>query len=684
MFASSGPAYLDFAFQLHHLASGSMTATVRGLLKGYSASPFHHTRIYINGHLIDEALSWPSRSEYAFSANVPQSYLVEGANTIRVECPRDGSITQDAVLVNWFEVDYYKTYFAENSQLVFSGDQTGTWEYRVDGFNTNTIDLFDITAPLTPKRIQGAVLQSTANGYQVSFQQQITTKQVNLALEPSRRLSPLGIFQDTPSDLKSAANAADYLIITPASFTSAIQPLANWRSSNGLRVKVVDVQDIYDEFNGGVFSPQAIRDFLAYAYTNWTTPAPSYVLLVGDGNYDFKNNMGWGEPNYIPPYLDDIDPWIGETATDNRYVSVSGADVLPDMSIGRFPVKTSAETQTMVQNVLAYEQNPPPDGRNSQLTFVADDADAAGDFAAQSDTLAANEVPPDYSVEKIYYKVTHPTASAAKTALLQAINQGRLLVHFSGHASVQFWAAEQLLSVTALPSLTPSPLLPFFVPMTCLEGYFINPKPPGDDYSSLAESVVRLAGRGAIASFSPTGFGLTTGHDLLDQGLFQAIFANHQQEVGIATTQAKIYVTAHSSTNQYLVETYMLFGDPALRLQTLPPTAVLMASYSAEAGVDDIHVNWQTANEVKLVGFNVYRAEAPDGQRIQLNQSLIPAKTPGGVNGNPYQYRDRTIESGKTYYYWIEATMQGGVTQEYGPISTLAPYWSSLWLPLIQ
>jgi hypothetical protein len=125
-----------------------------------------------------------------------------------------------------------------------------------------------------------------------------------------------------------------------------------------------------------------------------------------------------------------------------------------------------------------------------------------------------------------------------------------------------------LLSVTDLSSLSQSALLPFFVPMTCSEGYFIWPKPPGSDYSSLAESVVRLAGRGAIASFSPTGFGLITGHDLLDQGLFQAIFAFRQQQVGIAATQAKIYLTAHSSTNQHLVETYMLFGDPALRLRT--------------------------------------------------------------------------------------------------------------------
>ena len=109
---------------------------------------------------------------------------------------------------------------------------------------------------------------------------------------------------------------------------------------------VVDVQDIYDEFNGGMFDPQAIHDFLAYAYAYWTPPAPSYVVLMGDGNYDFKDNIGMGETNYIPPYLADVDPWIGETAADNRYVTVSGNDILP-----RYAPRTSAGKNRLLKPV---------------------------------------------------------------------------------------------------------------------------------------------------------------------------------------------------------------------------------------------------------------------------------------------------------------------------------------------
>ena len=55
-------------------------------------------------------------------------------------------------------------------------------------------------------------------------------------------------------------------------------------------------------------------------------------------------------PNLIPPYLIHIDPWLGETAGDNRYVSVDGPDdYMPDMAIGRIPARTAADVTAVVE-----------------------------------------------------------------------------------------------------------------------------------------------------------------------------------------------------------------------------------------------------------------------------------------------------------------------------------------------
>ena len=107
---------------------------------------------------------------------------------------------------------------------------------------------------------------------------------------------------------------------------------------------MVDVADIFDEFGYGLVSPQAIKDFITYAYENWQAPAPQYVLLVGDTTYDYKDNRNLGTVNYVPGYLI-YTTHLGETISDDWYVQVSGADAVPDLYIGRLPANSAAQAE---------------------------------------------------------------------------------------------------------------------------------------------------------------------------------------------------------------------------------------------------------------------------------------------------------------------------------------------------
>jgi len=563
----------DFTFSIQDLASGATSARLSGLLKGYNASPYQHTLINLNGHQVDDH-TWPSTDEYQFSIEFSSDLLVTGVNTITVQCPLDG-VSLDQLFVNWFELDYSRTFTAENDILDFYITRPGIWQFQVGGFISDTIDVFDITDPLAPSRIISGTVQLNGARHQINFERPNESTSHYLTLSPSSRLAPLSISLDIASNLKEISNAADYIIISPSDFIDAIQPLADYRASQGLSVKVVDVQDVYDEFSGGIFDPQAIHDFLAYAYASWSYPAPAYVLLVGDGHFDFLDYYGGSGPEYIPPYLGEFDPWIGETASDNRYVTVSGEDILPDMFIGRLPVNNVDETIAMVNKILAYEQSPIQGDWNNRLTFIADNADAAGNFPVLSDKIANHFLPDEYTADKIYYGLDPYTAVPdARTALIDAINQGRLMVNFVGHGSVQFWAAENLLHINNIVLLNNLGKYPFFFPMTCAEGYFIFPNAEGHNLPSLAESLVRAGDKGAIASFSPSGFGLSTGHDLLAQGLYQAFFRDGLTQFGPASTFAKDFLYANSSGFRDLLDTYNLFGDPAVRLKVPAPYSI--------------------------------------------------------------------------------------------------------------
>ena len=569
------PASKNFTTTLTHLAS--LNATVRGLFDSYVATPQHHTLIYLNGHLIDDTL-WAEDTEYNFEIDVSQDYLLEGVNTITVDALLDSGITVNIPYINWFEIDYHRNYTVETDLLAFDGEDPGNWEFQLPGFTTDSLEIYDVTNPISPIRILNAVITPNTGSYSLAFEDTLSGENHYLALSTAQRLSPISIIPDNPSDLQDTNNGADYIIITHPDFYTDMQPLAAHRADEGLRTIIIDVGDIYDEFSDGIFDPNAIHDFLAFAYTNWQSPAPAYVLLVGDGHYDFLDNLGRGEPIYIPPFLADVDPWLGEVPADNQYVCVSGDDPLPDMHLGRLPVKTSTEASDVVDKILDYELVPSPGDWNQQVSFVGDDADAAGDFAAISNGIADNYLPTPYTSQKIYFGVTHDTIPDANNAIINAINEGRLLVNYIGHSNRPNWAQERLLSVDDIPGLEKNVgRLPMMVPMTCLEGAYHYPSSDIKDYSSLAESLLRAVDKGAIASFSPTGFGVATGHDFLNKGLYEAIFSDDIYQVGPATTQAKLYLYSNTGLYRDLLDTYLLFGDPATSLNVLPAEVNLLS-----------------------------------------------------------------------------------------------------------
>ena len=134
---------------------------------------------------------------------------------------------------------------------------------------------------------------------------------------------------------------------------------------------VVDIEDLFDEFGYGLVSPQAVKEFITYAYESWQSPAPQYVLLVGDTSYDYKDNWNTGAVNYVPGHLIYTEH-LGETISDDWYVQVSGADAVPDLYIGRLPANSAAQAEAMITKIVSYESAANSKGWEKRLTLVAD------------------------------------------------------------------------------------------------------------------------------------------------------------------------------------------------------------------------------------------------------------------------------------------------------------------------
>jgi hypothetical protein len=531
-------------------ATGMPTATLRARLVGYTVSeihyPDHQATFAVNGTEIGE-LEWSGLDPVTATVVLDRAILQPGDNSVTVSA----SVPLEGMWLDVVELGY-PVQAVTGDEAIFWG-QTGEHLYELSGFTSSDLLLYDVTDPQ-----QTVQLQMDSSNTTLRFADGPSQPAAYLALTGAQVRQPIAVVADMPSNLHDETNGADYLIITHANLASAVQPLAAHRQAQGLRVATIDVQDVYDEFSGGLLDPSAIRDFIAYAYAHWASPAPDYILLVGDGSYDFLDHYGYGSVNYVPPYLAMVDPWWGETAADNRYAAVSGDDSLPDVMLGRLPVTTMAEATTVVQKILDYEQEPWLGDWNARHVFVADDADDAGDFAALA-TVVHNLLTDPWIGQQIY--LDDLPAEAARQETLAAWNQGALLVSFVGHSSWHQWAIEALLDIHDVPNLHNDRRWPVLLSMTCFTGFFHHP-----EYVTLDESLLRLDGGGAVATWSPAGLGVATSHDHLYRGFYQAVFAGGHAQLGPAILAAKLNLDTQAPAHAELLDTYHLFGDPAMAL----------------------------------------------------------------------------------------------------------------------
>ena len=85
------------------------------------------------------------------------------------------------------------------------------------------------------------------------------------------------------------------------------------------------------------------------------------------------------------------------------------------------------------------------------------------------------------------------------------------------------------------------------------------------------------------------------------------------------------------------------------------PTSVDIIFFEAVWGAEGVRVAWQTANEIDLLGFNLYRAHSEDGPWVQVNPQLIPSQYLGQPEGGTYTWPDEGVTPGEELYYTLEA-----------------------------
>jgi len=550
----TSPVQWDQAFTIPAIGAGTVTvqATFQGLTD-LPATPDHRTVVLVNGTQISDE-SWDGQSAYTQVATLPDGLLHSGSNTLSVSLPNS---TLDQIYVNAFDITWTRPIAAVNDKVRFTVSGTGTEVIQATGFTGSDIQVYDVTDPADPRRIQGAAVSASGGGYKVVFADQLAGTTTYVATTAAACLNPSTVAAWTPSGIRrSHLNAADWILITPRAFLDAAQPLVRFRQDQGLRAVAVAVEDIYSEFADGVADPSAIQAFLTYAHANWTAPAPAYVLLLGDATLDFKNGYGYGKVNRVPPHFS----WtsdLGLTPDDNWYVTLGDPGEMPAMAIGRIPAASAAAAGTAIQKVIAYEQS--ATATPSRALLVADDQDSTFQASAE---LMAQSLPASLTPQKVYMSSV-ADAATAHTAILGAFNGGVHLAAYFGHGNTTFWT-RNIFQNSDISLLSNGSALPFLMSFDCLNGYFAI-------YSmySLGETLVADPSVGAVAVFASSGLGYNWEHEILGNLVFKAVCQNGKRVLGDICAQAKIDAYGQGASLD-LVRMFTLLGDPAMKLKPLP------------------------------------------------------------------------------------------------------------------
>ena len=532
-----------------------------------AGSPDHRVYFKMNEKLEGEA-RWDDQRPYVLDTGffVPQN--VEEINELQISLP--GGLFEvgiDQICLNWMEFDFYERLVAKNNWITFKRQDESDAVLRIDGFTTVDQPYVFSTAGFA---ITNSKVIYDGNSYSLLFSTPKNKTDRYYVCTEDKFQSVRKIQKIGEPVLKLTSNGADYIIITHPNFMDQARKLADYRSAQNLRTKIVDINDIYNEFNYGLYSPVAIQRFVKYAYENWVKPAPLYLLIIGDTTHRMNKDSADDRvyPTFVPSMLEFTHSW-GMTSSDNYFVAVSGDDYMPDLFVGRIPANNQSEAETMVQKIIDYEtKSIIGDWRRNVYLLSGNDPF----FETSSQYLYDNLIPKRYITNRLS-TLNGSEFFGSTQDVADQFNAGQSIVNFIGHGGGGVFFDSQLFLSKDVERLENKDKYPVAFSMTCFIGHFDNP-----DMPSLAEDLMRAPNAGIAAHFGSAGRAYLFGDYFLNNSLFDAVFNQHATTIGEVTTMGKLGMVQQTQGYFDQVKNYILMGDPAMRINVVPDDLELTLS----------------------------------------------------------------------------------------------------------
>ncbi len=483
--------------------------------------------------------------------------------------------------LDFYEIAWTRYLKAYSDVLLFySPKMRGTtgpdslYEYRLSNFSNTNITVYDITNHADVRVITNPAMQS---GSEFRFRAWERPGAISryYAICGQQYKTPVNSVEMPNQNIRGDLSGAEVIMITSKELIESANRYKQYREAHAtdpITVKVFTVDAIVNEFNSGSIDPSAIRDFVKYAYDNWQV-TPKYVFIWGDGDYDYKNIEGKSK-NMVPTFQSrDFLYEINSFSTDDFYVWVSGNDKRIDLGLGRIAAQNTKQANDYLDKVIAYEKSTDKSSWKNLITLVADDhltsqgIDLAGN-TMQSERLSQSRIPPEYEQKKVYL-INYPTVQTSlgrrkpevNAAIVNAINEGTVLLNYIGHGSPELWAHEQVfVRSSTIPQLKNSRYF-FLTAATCDFGYYDK-----TEVQSATEDLLFLPGAGAIGVYTAVRPVYSEQNTILNDSLYHQMLKWGRDTENLPKRMGTAYLLTKVNFLTENDQKFQLFSDPALRL----------------------------------------------------------------------------------------------------------------------
>ena len=530
--------FFQFEANLPYVADGSatMTSHLFGVSHDSKVENDHDLDLLINGQLIDQIL-WDGNKHVVTELELPAGGLKSGNNEIIFDNRQEGNTFIDISEVDWVSFAYRSEPIAAEGLIHFNSD---AGKLELSGFSGEPVVL-KLDENQEPTLIEATEFKRKTATIMLEQTGEYFAAGPDGWLLPDSITAVPQLTQD--GALEKSGRQIDLIILTDAELAPELAPLIEARRQQGLSVKLIETEEIYNRFGHGQPSPQAIQNYLADALKNWPKPAPRYLLLAGGTTYDFRNNLGTQARNRIPSILVEV-THSGETVSDTRLADIDN-DGRADISVGRWPATTPQEIASLVERTLAYEKS--ISAKN--VLFTADGTST--EFSSTADRLIANSNLDQLTPNRAY--------GASWQTVTDYWNSGNWIVTYVGHGSVDLWGQDEVLSgerVAGLqnPANTAPPIVLQF---TCLSGFFAHP-----EQVSISERML-LSPNGPVITVSASSLTYSSSQEPFAASMLEGLTDPNMVRVGDVVAQARADLDISSPSIKEVYDTFNLLGDPS-------------------------------------------------------------------------------------------------------------------------